>query len=205
MNLKEIPNSILYTSLYCVSNGYVWPLLGMKKYENSSSPLLYKQKMLDLLKNILNPNFEKVMDDKINELYNELNDKKIECEEKYKISGKDRSELIPYIKKEYFVKNQVSKYQDLKLIKFNFEKFTQHLMELYKEKGFPFVYSIYVNSSRSYNNLFINKGQVYLIPASSKNNYQLIYSHLHAKKMINLRKSFENQETSSDSNNDEKE
>lgn len=205
MDLNDVPNSILYTSLYCITNGYVWHALGMKKYENSFSPLIYKQKILELLKNIINNDFEFNIDKKINDLKKELFNKKRECEKKYQDSTYDRNELIPYIKKEFFIKNQILKYQDYKTIKYNFEKLTNHLTKLYQEKGFPFVYSLKINSSKSYNNLFINKGQVYLIPAFSKNNYQLIYNNLHAKKLNNIRKSLENQENNAHLKNDEKE
>lgn len=209
MELKGIPNTILYASLYCISRGYAWPLLGMEKYGVSLSPQLFKDKEIELYKKVVKRNLETEIQEKIDDLKEHLEQTKQKCEENYKNSEfKDKGEFIPYIKEEYFVKNQIAKCEDMLIIKKNFEKFTAHLMERYTKDGFPFVYSIYVPARNTYDQVLIEKGNVYLIPTDRKNNYEEIFnSKKEGLKFSKIRKLYENDKNSlnNSENNDEKE
>lgn len=209
MKLNDIPNSILFASLYCISRGHVWPLLKMEKYKNSVYVMRYKDKEIELYKRLADPNLEKAVKEKIEDFQKHLDQTKQKCEENYKNSEfKDKGEFIPYIKEEYFVKNQIAKCEDMLIIKKNFEKFTAHLMERYTKDGFPFVYSIYVPARNTYDQVLIEKGNVYLIPTDRKNNYEEIFnSKKEGIKFSKIRKIYENDKNSlnNSENNDEKE
>ena len=209
MELKGIPNTILYASLYCISRGYVWPLLGMKQYGTSLSPQLFKDKEIKLYKEVVKRNLETEIQEEIDDLKEHLEQTKQKCKKNYENSPiKDMGEFIPYIKEEFLVKNQIEKCEDMLIIKKNFEKFTAHLMERYTKDGFPFVYSIYVPAKDAYDQVLIEKGNVYLIPTDRKNNYKEIFN---SKKegiiFSKIRKIYENDKNSlnNSENNDEKE
>ena len=209
MELKGIPNTILYASLYCISRGHVWPLLGMKQYANSLSPKYYRGREIDLYKRVARRNLETEIQEKIDDLKEHLEQTKQKCNKNYENSPiKDMGEFIPYIKEKYFVKNQIEKCEDMLIIKKNFEKFTAHLMERYTKDGFPFVYSIYVPARNTYDQVLIEKGNVYLIPTDRKNNYEEIFnSKKEGIKFSKIRKIYENDKNSlnNSENNDEKE
>ena len=209
MKLNDIPNSILFASLYCISRGHVWPLLKMEKYKNSAYVMRYKDKEIELYKRLADPNLEKAVKEKIEDFQKHLDQTKQKCEENYKNSEfKDKGEFIPYIKEEYFVKGEVDRYTDILTMKNNFEKLTSYFMEQYSKKGFPFVHSIFVPSKNAYNNIFINRGNVYLLSSYSKDNFEEIYnSKTEGLKFSKIRKLYENQENISknNENNDEKE
>ena len=209
MELKGIPNTILYASLYCISRGHVWPLLGMKQYANSLSPKYYRGREIDLYKRVARRNLETEIQEKIDGLKEHLEQTKQKCNKNYENSPiKDMGEFIPYIKEEFLVKNQIEKCKDMLIIKKNFEKFTAHLMERYTKDGFPFVYSIYVPAKDAYDQVLIEKGNVYLIPTDRKNNYEEIFnSKKEGIKFSKIRKIYENDKNSlnNSENNDEKE